>query len=321
MAAAAQRRSAACHPRSARSGCAAHHVGNAQRSPPGRDVHLRRLWTSRATSRPFSRSSIACSSSGSGWPTGCASLPLLRRLPQSGVARHDAHRTQLRGARHSKQRDGLAVRHHYDVSNEFFALWLDRRMVYSCAYFEQASDALDQAQEQKLDYICRKLRLKEGERLLDIGCGWGGADPARSQEIRSAGAGHHAEPAPGRGGRTADPGRGSGRPLPRRGLRLSRPGPGWTIRQAGQRRHVRARRREAAARILPPGVLPAGPGRRIPQSWHRAQPSPLRTAAPRLSPSMFSRTANWCPSVPFCAPPKKPAGRCATWKACANITP
>lgn len=99
---------------------------------------------------------------------------LLRRLPQSGVARHDTHRTQLRGARHSKQRDGLAVRQHYDVSNEFFALWLDRRMVYSCAYFEQASDALDQAQERKLDYICRKLRLKEGERLLDIGCGWGG---------------------------------------------------------------------------------------------------------------------------------------------------
>ena len=98
---------------------------------------------------------------------------LLRRLPQSGSARHDAHRTQLRGARHSKQRDGRAVRHHYDVSNEFFALWLDRRMMYSCAYFKQASDTLDQAQEQKLDYICRKLRLKEGERLLDIGCGWG----------------------------------------------------------------------------------------------------------------------------------------------------
>ncbi|MFI5087474.1 MAG: class I SAM-dependent methyltransferase [Terriglobales bacterium] len=102
----------------------------------------------------------------------CASL--LRRLPQSGSARHDTHRTQLHGARHSKQRDGRAVRQHYDVSNEFFALWLDRRMMYSCAYFEQASDTLDQAQEQKLDYICRKLRLKQGERLLDIGCGWGG---------------------------------------------------------------------------------------------------------------------------------------------------
>jgi cyclopropane-fatty-acyl-phospholipid synthase len=99
---------------------------------------------------------------------------LLRRLPPSGSARHDTHRTQLRGAPHSKQRDARAVRHHYDVSNEFFALWLDRRMMYSCAYFEQASNALDQAQEQKLDYICRKLRLKEGERLLDIGCGWGG---------------------------------------------------------------------------------------------------------------------------------------------------
>jgi cyclopropane-fatty-acyl-phospholipid synthase len=101
----------------------------------------------------------------------CASL--VRRLPQSGSACRDHHRTQLHGAPHSRQRDARAIRHHYDVSNEFFALWLDRRMVYSCAYFEQASDTLDQAQEQKLDYICRKLRLKQGDRLLDIGCGWG----------------------------------------------------------------------------------------------------------------------------------------------------
>jgi cyclopropane-fatty-acyl-phospholipid synthase len=99
---------------------------------------------------------------------------LLRRLPRPASARHDDHRTQLHGVRHSKQRDGRAVRHHYDVSNEFFALWLDRRMVYSCAYFQQPCDTLDQAQEQKLDYICRKLRLKPGERLLDFGCGWGG---------------------------------------------------------------------------------------------------------------------------------------------------
>jgi cyclopropane-fatty-acyl-phospholipid synthase len=66
------------------------------------------------------------------------------------------------------------VTFHYNVSNDFYALWLDQRMVYSCAYFETADEDLDTSQERKLDYLCRKLRLVPGERLLDIGCGWGG---------------------------------------------------------------------------------------------------------------------------------------------------
>ncbi|HYS43343.1 MAG TPA: class I SAM-dependent methyltransferase, partial [Geobacteraceae bacterium] len=61
-----------------------------------------------------------------------------------------------------------------NVSNGFYRIWLDERMVYSCAYFTSPGDSLDMAQERKLDYICRKLRLNEGDRLLDIGCGWGG---------------------------------------------------------------------------------------------------------------------------------------------------
>lgn len=81
---------------------------------------------------------------------------------------------RLSGKRHSVERDRQAVTYHYDVSNDFYALWLDRRMVYSCAYFQTPADELDTAQERKLDYICRKLRLKPGQRLLDIGCGWGG---------------------------------------------------------------------------------------------------------------------------------------------------
>jgi len=66
------------------------------------------------------------------------------------------------------------VRFHYNVGNAFYALWLDARMVYSCAYFAHGDDDLDRAQESKLDLICRKLRLRPGDRLLDIGCGWGG---------------------------------------------------------------------------------------------------------------------------------------------------
>ena len=66
-----------------------------------------------------------------------------------------------------------AIRHHYDVSNDFYRLFLDERMLYSCAYFTDWSNDLDQAQLDKLDHICRKLRLVEGERFLDIGCGWG----------------------------------------------------------------------------------------------------------------------------------------------------
>ncbi len=80
---------------------------------------------------------------------------------------------ELDGEVHSKERDKKAIEYHYDVSNEFYKCFLDKNLVYSCAYFRSYEDSLDKAQEQKIDYICRKLRLKPGEKLLDIGCGWG----------------------------------------------------------------------------------------------------------------------------------------------------
>lgn len=82
-------------------------------------------------------------------------------------------RAKSRGS-HSVGKDAAQIEFHYDVSDDFYALWLDPRRVYSCAYFRDAGMTLAQAQEAKLDHICRKLMLQPGERFLDIGSGWGG---------------------------------------------------------------------------------------------------------------------------------------------------
>jgi len=100
---------------------------------------------------------------------------LLLRLPH-----HDHHsgphlvEPHLHVRVNSKRRDRDAVTYHYNLSNDFYRLWLDRRMVYSCAYFQTGEEDIDTAQGNKLEYLCRKLRLRQGERLLDVGCGWGG---------------------------------------------------------------------------------------------------------------------------------------------------
>lgn len=101
---------------------------------------------------------------------------LWRALPrgrEDGAA-SGAAAARFGGRSHSRERDRAAVTHHYDLGNDFYGLFLDRRMVYSCGYFAEGVDDLDTAQERKLDHVCRKLRLKPGERLLDVGCGWGG---------------------------------------------------------------------------------------------------------------------------------------------------
>jgi len=81
---------------------------------------------------------------------------------------------RVRGGVHSKERDAAAIAHHYDVGNDFYSLFLDETMTYSCAYFESDQAELDDAQTSKYDLICRKLGLAPGMRLLDVGCGWGG---------------------------------------------------------------------------------------------------------------------------------------------------
>lgn len=74
---------------------------------------------------------------------------------------------------HTRESDSEAIQYHYDVSNEFYLPWLGERMVYSCGYFEHGDETLDEAQRKKIDHILRKIRLMPGQRLLDIGCGWG----------------------------------------------------------------------------------------------------------------------------------------------------
>lgn len=98
-------------------------------------------------------------------------LGVLRKLPKVAVPR--LREAQLRGRLHSRIRDRAAIGFHYDQPAAFYRSFLDREMVYSCAYWDEGVDSIDAAQSAKLDYTLRKLRVRSGERLLDIGCGWG----------------------------------------------------------------------------------------------------------------------------------------------------
>jgi cyclopropane-fatty-acyl-phospholipid synthase len=91
--------------------------------------------------------------------------------PAPDTVRQSLHAEEVRA--HSKHENRQAIAFHYDLSNEFYGLWLGEGMVYSCAYFQTAEATLEQAQFAKLDHICRKLQLQPGEQMLDIGCGWG----------------------------------------------------------------------------------------------------------------------------------------------------
>jgi cyclopropane-fatty-acyl-phospholipid synthase len=110
------------------------------------------------------------------WTRKLAAVTALGRLPKEGRRPRTTSRepARLAGHRHTPERDREAIRFHYDVSSDFYRIFLDSRMVYSCGYFADAATGLEAAQLAKLDLICRKLRLKPGQRLLDIGCGWGG---------------------------------------------------------------------------------------------------------------------------------------------------
>jgi len=98
---------------------------------------------------------------------------LIRRAISAGLAAPGPGATRLEGRVHSPRRDRQAVRHHYDLSEDFYRLFLDPALVYSCAYFTEEDTSLEDAQRAKLELVCRKLALAPGDRLLDVGCGWG----------------------------------------------------------------------------------------------------------------------------------------------------
>lgn len=100
-------------------------------------------------------------------------LAVAHGLAEAG-SQTEGHLTRLvRHFKHTRQSDSASIQYHYDVSNEFYQAWLDPRMVYSCAYFENGDETLAEAQLKKIDHILSKVRLQPGQRLLDIGCGWG----------------------------------------------------------------------------------------------------------------------------------------------------
>jgi cyclopropane-fatty-acyl-phospholipid synthase len=101
-------------------------------------------------------------------------VELAERIGKSSAIRRLSGLARIIPRRHTPRQDAADISYHYDVGNDFYRLWLDQYMIYSCGYFHSGTEDIDAAQQQKLDHICRKLMLKPGERLLDIGCGWGG---------------------------------------------------------------------------------------------------------------------------------------------------
>jgi len=100
-------------------------------------------------------------------------LDIAHRLAEAGSRTEGRLSRMVRHFTHTKNTDREDIQYHYDVSNAFYQVWLDPAMVYSCAYFEHGNESLTEAQTQKIDHILTKVQLQPGQRLLDIGCGWG----------------------------------------------------------------------------------------------------------------------------------------------------
>ena len=206
----------------------------------------------------------------------------LGRLP--GASRQAGGRApaRLTGRRHSVERDREAIRYHYDVSNDFYRVFLDDRMVYSCGYFADAATGLETAQLAKLDLVCRKLRLRPGQRLLDIGCGWGGLvmHAAREYGVDATGITLSHRQCELAAARIEAAGLAETCRVHYLDYRAVAEGP--ALGRARQRGNVRARRRGDARYLFPESRAHPGAGRRVPEPRHRlAGHRPLR-ARPEL---------------------------------------
>ncbi|WBB58926.1 cyclopropane-fatty-acyl-phospholipid synthase [Streptomyces sp. WMMC500] len=186
-------------------------------------------------------------------------LALARPLPPPPPPPEEVRRHRARGALHTLRRDRAAVSHHYDVGNDFYSLVLGPSMVYSCAYWHDGG-TLEDAQAAKLDLVCRKLGLKEGDRLLDVGCGWGSMvlHAAREYGVRAVGITLSAEQAAYARKRVAEAGLGDRIEIRVQDYRETADGPYDAISSIGMAEHVGSQRYGEYARVLHGLLRPGG---------------------------------------------------------------
>ena len=249
-----------------------------------------------------------------------------RRSPRSaptGLVRPPAVPTaelRPRGRRHSPERDARSVRHHYDVSNDFFRLMLGESMTYSCALFSRGATTLEEAQEAKLELVCTKLALSPGQRVLDVGCGWGSFAIHAAANHGVHVVGHHAV---GAAGRARAPARRGARPRRPRG----HPGDGLprprrrAVRRGGEHRDGRARGLEPDRRLRAPAGAAREARRARAEPRHRAAARGRSRGGPVLGALRVPRRR----AAPPLAHPARARARRArdasTWRASAPTTP
>ncbi|MEO3844077.1 cyclopropane-fatty-acyl-phospholipid synthase family protein [Streptomyces sp. B22F1] len=186
-------------------------------------------------------------------------LALARPLPPPPPPPEEVRRHKVRGALHTLRRDKAAVSHHYDVGNDFYSLVLGPSMVYSCAYWHE-DGTLEDAQAAKLDLVCRKLGLREGDRLLDVGCGWGSMvlHAAREYGVRAVGITLSRQQAAYARKRVADAGLGDRVEIRVQDYRETADGPYDAISSIGMAEHVGSQRYGEYARVLHRLLRPGG---------------------------------------------------------------
>ncbi|AUH42658.1 SAM-dependent methyltransferase [Streptomyces sp. CMB-StM0423] len=186
-------------------------------------------------------------------------LALARPLPPPPPPPEEVRRHKVRGALHTLRSDKAAVSHHYDVGNDFYSLVLGPSMVYSCAYWHE-DGTLEDAQAAKLDLVCRKLGLREGDRLLDVGCGWGSMvlHAAREYGVRAVGITLSREQAAYARKRVADAGLGDRIEIRVQDYRETADGPYDAISSIGMAEHVGSQRYGEYARGLHRLLRPGG---------------------------------------------------------------